>query len=234
MTTDEVVQLTYAETDRREQDPGGNRRKSAADTAYLHLRDLVVTGILPPGAVLNEQELVDRLGIGRTPVREAIQRLAAQHVVTIFPRRGVAVAKLGMSDVQAIFEAREAVEAKLASLAARRRSDEQAATIFRIGAEVKEAMLSDDFRRFLDRDQELHHAIAEAARSRFLAESADYLLMLSDWVWHQYFMLRGSHPSDYFNHDHIIKAIMDRDSDEAFRAMEIHVRKSHDLVRSVT
>ena len=92
--------------------------ESAAETAYRRLRELVVTGVLAPGVVLNEQDLVDRLGIGRTPVREAIQRLAGQHVLTIFPRRGIAVSKLGLADIQAIFEARETIEAKLAALAA--------------------------------------------------------------------------------------------------------------------
>ncbi len=197
------------------------------------MRELVVTGVLAPGVVLNEQDLVDRLGIGRTPVREAIQRLAGQHVLTIFPRRGIAVSKLGLADIQAIFEARETIEAKLAALAALRRTDDEAIQIGRIGDEVREAGESQNYEWFLSRDQDLHHLIAGAARSRFLAETADYLLMLSDWVWHQYFVLQGSRPSDYFRHDNIIRAIVERDSDRAFTEMKDHIQQSRDLVRRI-
>ena len=207
--------------------------ESAAETAYRRLRELVVTGVLPPGVVLNEQDLVDRLGIGRTPVREAVQRLASQHVLTIFPRRGIAVSKLGLADIQAIFEARESIEAKLAALAALRRTDDEAFQLGRIGDDVRDAGESQDYKWFLARDQDLHHSIARAARSRFLAETAAYLLMLSDWVWHQYFMLKGSSPSDYFRHDTIIQAIVERDSERAYLEMKDHIQHSRDLVRRI-
>lgn len=194
---------------------------------------MVVKGILLPGTVLNEQDLADRLGIGRTPIREAVQRLASQHVLTVFPRRGIAVSKLGLSEIQAIFEAREAVEAKLAMLAAQRLTDEDARLITRIGDDVRNAENSQNYEQFLAHDQDLHHFIAEAARSRFLSETADHLLMLSDWIWHQYFILNGSQPSDYFRHDDIIQAIVERDAERAHAQMEAHVKRSRDLVRRV-
>jgi DNA-binding GntR family transcriptional regulator len=206
-------------------------RESATDEAYRKLRRLIVTGVLQPGEVISEQELVKRLQIGRTPVREAIQRLAWQGVLIVFPRRGVAVAKLGLEDVQAIFEARETIEAKLAELAASRCTDEDAQHLKRLGEQVKRAAQSEDFLAFLEQDQELHHAIAKIAKNHILEEYADLLLMLSGWVWHQYFKRHGSHPSDYFRHDEIIEAIVNREAAQAREKMAEHTRASRDLVR---
>jgi len=206
-------------------------RRSDAERAYLRLREMVVTGILPPGLVINEQDLVSRLEIGRTPVREAIQRLAGEHMLTIFPRRGIAVAKVGLTDIQAIFEARDAVETRIAALAAFRRTDDEAAAIVALGAKLKEASQLQDYRRFLARDHEFHRALATASHSRFLAETCDHVLILSEWLWHQFFMVRGAQPSDFFEHDAIIQAIVDRDEQRAYAEMEAHLKRSRDLVR---
>ncbi|HET7037757.1 MAG TPA: GntR family transcriptional regulator [Thermomicrobiaceae bacterium] len=207
-------------------------KHSAAEVAYSRLRDLIVAGTLRPGQVLNEQEIVEQLGIGRTPVREAMQRLAAQQMLTIFPRRGIAVAKLGLADIQAIFEGREALEAQLAAFAAVRRTASDLDLVLKLGEQVKHCAETEDSYAFLKLDQQLHRTIAESARSRFMAESVAHLLLLSDWTWHQYFLLHGSHPNDYFDHTEIIQAISAREPDRAFSAMSRHIRDSRDLVRS--
>ena len=206
-------------------------RQWAADDADRQIRTLIVQGTLRPGQFINEQDLVDHLGIGRTPIREAIQRLALQHLVEVFPRRGIAVTKLGLDDIQAIFEARETIEERTAQLAAVRRSDEEAAELSALGKQIRSASTRDDFGVFLDVDQRLHHLIAYAARNEILAEIADHLLMLSDWVWHQYFFRHGSNPSDYFNHEPIVRAVVDRDPDAAAAAMREHVDHSRDVIR---
>lgn len=211
----------------------GTPKKSAAEEAYQRIRALVVDGVLRPGQVVSEQDISDLLDIGRTPVREALQRLAAQHVLTIFPRRGIAVAKLGLTDVQAVFEARAAVEAELAALAARRRTDDAANAIHELNERIHEAAETGDFAAFLKLDQELHHAIADSARSRFLAEDADHLLLLSNWIWHQHFLLHGSHPTAYFSHDRILEAIRQRNVDTARQAMRAHVDHAHAVIRGV-
>src|SRR6185437_4168923 len=100
-----------------------------------------------------------------------------------------------------------------------------------LGVSLKEAAAEQEYRRFLARDHEFHRALASAARSRFLAETCDHVLILSEWIWHQFFMLNGSHPSDFFGHDQIIQAIVDRDAERAGREMENHIQRSRDLVR---
>lgn len=209
-----------------------SEKLSAAEDAYYRIREMIVTGTLRPGQIINEQDLVRHLGIGRTPVREAIQRLANQHVVEVFPRRGLAVAKLGLDDVQAIFEARETIEEKTSELAAIRRTDDEAQALAMLGKRISSVAEDEDFTVFLGVDQQLHHLIASAARNWLLAESADHLLMLSDWIWHQYFQMRGSNPADYFTHESIIQAIVARDAECAGSAMREHVQQSREVIRS--
>ena len=93
---------------------------SFADRAYYAIRELIVTLELPPGAVVREPELTERLGIGRTPVREALRRLAQERLVEVFPRRGMFVTKVDVRDLARLCEVRVALEPEAARLAAER------------------------------------------------------------------------------------------------------------------
>ncbi len=210
----------------------GSVKRSAAEEAYDRIREMIVTGVLSPGQIIKEMDLIEQLEIGRTPIREAIQRLERQHVLEVFPRRGIAVAKLSLHDVQSIFEARETIEKQTAMLAAVRHSQEEADALLELGEKILAEAGQEDYSSFLRTDQLLHHLIASAARNWLLAEYADHLLMLSDWVWHQYFQLRGSDPSAYFAHEDIIAAIVARDGDLAGELMQEHVQHSRDIIRS--
>jgi len=210
----------------------GRRRTSAADQAYEQLREMIITGSLQPGEVINEQELVERLGIGRTPIREAIQRLRWQHVMTVFPRRGLAITKLGLEDVQAVFEAREAVEQKTAALAAIRRSDSQARRLTEIWERLADLPKPTDLLQSLELDHDFHRTIATAARNPLLAETLDELLMLSEWIWHRFFAMHGSQIPDGALHIEVIQAIVDQDATLASNLMAEHMRSSHELARS--
>ena len=227
-----MKQRTTPATDTLE--PASCGQITAAEVAYRRLREMIVTGVLEPGEVVNEQELVERLGIGRTPVREAIQRLRWQHLMTVFPRRGLAIAKLGLEDIHAIFETRQVVEQRSAELAAVRCDPDEAARLLALARRLDATARTQNHQRFLPLDYELHVGIAHASRNPLLAESAEQLLTLSNWAWHRYFRLRGSLPSDYLEHGGLAAAIAERDAERAGALMVAHVRRSHDLVRSVS
>ena len=93
---------------------------SLADQAYSAIRDLIVSLELRPGAVINERELMERLGIGRTPVREALRRLAQERLVEVFPRRGTFVTSVEIRDLARLSEVRAVLEPEAARLAAER------------------------------------------------------------------------------------------------------------------
>jgi DNA-binding GntR family transcriptional regulator len=204
---------------------------SATSAAYERLKRMIVELELAPGATLTEPALVQRLGIGRTPVREALRRLADERLVVIFPRRGMVVAHLGLTEVQQLFEARLLVEGELARLAAERASPRDVDTVNRLNAEVHAAQDDASFAAFLEADQRLHRAIARVARNAFLADAAGRLLTLNAWLWHAQMARHGIQPGDYAAHDRIVAAIADRDSTEAREAMIAHVERSRELLR---
>src|SRR5919107_3608056 len=90
-----------------------------AERAYHDLRDRIVTLRLPPGTVLREDELMRSLGIGRTPLREAVKRLALENLVAVQPRRGTFVSAVEAADIANISEVRAELEGFAAELAAR-------------------------------------------------------------------------------------------------------------------
>ncbi len=96
-----------------------------ADQAYIALRGLIVSLELAPGAVIDERALIERLGIGRTPIREALRRLAHEQLVEVFPRRGMFVTNVDVRDLARISEVREALEPEAARLAAERATEEE-------------------------------------------------------------------------------------------------------------
>ena len=100
--------------------PDAAATRLVADRAYLELRDRIVTLHLPPGTVLREDELMTEMGIGRTPLREAVKRLALENLVEVQPRRGTFVTAVAAADIQSITEVRAELEAYAAELAALR------------------------------------------------------------------------------------------------------------------
>src|SRR6266581_6364678 len=110
---------------------------SLADKAYHAIRGLIVSLELPPGAVIDERQLVEMLGIGRTPVREALRRLAQEQLVEVFPRRGMFVTGVDVRDLARISEVRAALEPEAARLAAGRATDEERDELAALGDQIK-------------------------------------------------------------------------------------------------
>ena len=97
--------------------------QSLADQAYYSIREWIVTLDLAPGSVVNERELMGRLGLGRTPVREALRDLAREQLVDVFPRRGMFVSGVDVGDIAGLSEVRLVLETAAARLAAERSND---------------------------------------------------------------------------------------------------------------
>ena len=97
--------------------------RSLSDRAYYAIRELIVTLELPPGSVVSERELMERLELGRTPVREALRDLAREQLVEVYPRRGIFVSGVDVGDIAGLSEVRRVLEGQAARLAAERRND---------------------------------------------------------------------------------------------------------------
>ena len=109
----------------------GPAEASLTDRAYSDLEALIVTLKLAPGSAVSESALSERLGIGRTPIREALQRLARERLVTILPRRGIIVSEINIKSQLRLLEVRREVERLVARSAARRATAEERAQIGR-------------------------------------------------------------------------------------------------------
>jgi DNA-binding GntR family transcriptional regulator len=148
---------------------------SQSGEAYRQIKEQIVTLALPPATPIDEGRLMAELGLGRTPIREALQRLARDSLVVILPRRGTIVADLNMSDVQKIFEMRLDLEVLAARLAAQRATPAQIAAMEALFADADTLLHDGDNDALIRIDHEAHRLLAQAAHNEFLEETLEWL-----------------------------------------------------------
>ena len=139
----------------------------------------------PPGEFLSEQALADVVGLGRTPIREALQRLAREGLVTILPRRGVLVAPVDAGEQLLVVEVRRELERLIARNAAERSTDSQRASFAAIADGMDRAGRANDALEFLRLDRELNLLMLDAAHNAFAARAMQPLAGLSRRYWYQ-------------------------------------------------
>ncbi|PJF08045.1 GntR family transcriptional regulator [Pseudorhodobacter sp. MZDSW-24AT] len=140
--------------------------------AYRRLLDEIRNGTLAPGARLRETDLADRLGISRTPVREAIRQLETDGLVIHLPRQGATIRSLDHAEVVELYEMRAVLEGTAARLAARAASDIELAELAALNAELDRAPVGDAAREL---NRVFHRTLIDAARNRFLIKSMSAL-----------------------------------------------------------
>ncbi|MCT7376554.1 GntR family transcriptional regulator [Chelativorans salis] len=195
----------------------------AAGKAYRALERMVVTLELPPGSVTTEGALIEHLALGRTPVREAIQRLAWEGLVEVRPRAGLTITPLNASDWLKVIEARRGVEVVLARAAARFATEDTAARFREAAVSMQKAVVTGSILVFLEADKELDEAMAAAADNPFAARVAAPLQTHSRRFWFRYQADTGlAHAAE--QHVRIIRAILDGDEREAGREADALMR----------
>ena len=194
-----------------------------SDQAYRQIRDLIVTLDLPPGAVVSEAELMSRLGMGRTPIREALRFLSRERLVEIYPRRGIFVAGVDPRELTALSEARAALEPAAARLAAGRLTPDDHAVLDELLAELDGLGRIPDERALIGLDQRLHRFIYKACRNSFLEGSLEEYYTHALRIW--FLALdRLDHLGDAVGeHRAILQAIRDGDADLAAQTMSDHI-----------
>lgn len=146
---------------------------SLADRAYLRLRDLIITTKIAPGTLLQERELMRTLRAGRTPVREALQRLGRDGFVAVIPRRGTLVTEIKLTDLVAIYEVRVHLESWEAGLAAERVTPAERLEAAALARELKALTERHGFAAMLELDRRVHRFVYRCGKNRFLAETID-------------------------------------------------------------
>lgn len=186
----------------------------AASQAYRALERLVVTLELAPGSSVTEGTLIEKVGLGRTPVREAIQRLAWQGLMEIQPRIGIRIAPLDPADWLRVLDARRGVEIILARSAARLVTRETADAFRAAAVAMHDAVLAKDLLGFLEADKSLDDALAAVTDNAFAARLAAPLQTHSRRFWYRYRTPDGLAESAA-GHVGVIHAILARDEDAA-------------------
>lgn len=203
-----------------EAERAGAAPSSLTERAYSRLEEMIVTLQLAPGAVLSETALSQRLDIGRTPVREALQRLAREGLVTILPRRGILVSDFNVKSHLRMLEVRREIERLMARSAAERASDHERRRMREIAAEMREAAASGDDIGFMRLDNEFNHLITAAARNEFAAKTITLMAGLSRRFWFMHHQNVDDLPVVAERHAVVADAVAAADADGAAKASD--------------
>jgi len=194
--------------------------QSLTDRAYADLEEMIVTLKLAPGIAVSEAELSKHLGIGRTPIREALQRLARERLVTILPRRGVIVSEINVKSQLRLLEVRRELERLIARSAARRATIEERAR-FRELARLfeKSAKVNDDV-TFMRTDREFNTLCVTATRNEFAAGAMSLMHSLSRRFWYIHYKKAADMPLTAKLHADMARAIADGHEEQAAKATD--------------
>jgi DNA-binding GntR family transcriptional regulator len=203
--------------------PDTTATRLVAERAYLELRDRIVTLHLPPGTVLREDALMQEMSIGRTPLREAVKRLALENLVEVQPRRGTFVSAVEAADIQNITEVRAELEAYAAELAALRLDPETRAKAEELVGELEALDGGGDQERLMRFDERIHRFTWEAAHNPYLTQTLERYFTHSLRIW--YLVLDRVPTLGHAVHDQtqLLEAILDRNGPHARTIMHEHV-----------
>jgi DNA-binding GntR family transcriptional regulator len=211
----------------------GSQRGLLADRAYRALRDRLVTLRIPPGAPIDEDAIGRELKMGRTPVREAIKRLALENLVTVFPRRGTFASEINITDLADISDVRAQLEGHAAYRAAERITDAQRADLSGLLVELDLSRGQDDVELLMELDATVHRFIYQCAGNPFLEETLGRYLNLSLRIWYLVIDRLPHLFARVHEHEEVLHAI---ESGQAERAREIltrHIGTFEQEIRSV-
>jgi len=202
---------------------------SLSERAYHEIRHMIVRLDLAPGDVIREDELQTTLGLGRTPIREALQRLVRDQFVTVIPRRGMYVSRIDVGELGLLYETRATLEPFAMRLACVRGQqhhwDEMAAAL----AQADAASTPDEL---IAIDRRCREIVWEAADNRFLTDTLDMLYAQSDRLWHLYLGDVADLHLMIDEHREILEALQAGDADRAAELIEAHMRAFDEQIRN--
>ena len=206
--------------------------RSQSEEAYLRIRERIVSLDMPPGSVVNESRLRQELTIGRTPIREALQRLARENLVRSVPHRGTFVTDVNITDLARITEVRVVLESHAARLAAERLSiaDRDSFAQFLERLEERPSL---DQRQLMRLDQQIHREIYRAARNPFLESTLERYFNLSLRLWYLVLDRQVGLREAVEEHAELLRAILAGDGPAAEESMRRHVTGFEREIRKV-
>ena len=200
------------------------------DVVFQTLRQAILTGEFMPGERLMEISLANRLGVSRTPVREAIRKLELEGLVVMIPRKGAEVAKITVSDLKDVLEVRCHLEEFAASIACERITEEEKVQLQAALEAFEEAVKEKDLKMIAQRDVEFHDVIFHANKNK-------RLLQIINNLREQIYRYRIEYIKDFDYHDtlirehrEILKSIVEGNRAEAEKIMNTHIYNQENIV----
>jgi DNA-binding GntR family transcriptional regulator len=202
---------------------------SQADLAYQAVRDMLIRLEIAPGSPIIESDLMARVGIGRTPLREALNRLEAERLVNIFPRRGTFAADINLADLSLITDLREDLEGHAAARAAQRATASERDELRLLARDLT----APDMERQMALDTTIHRSVYAAAHNHFLEDTATQYHNLAMRIWHLFTERIPDLAHHIEEHRELLEAIDLGDDDRARAVAVAHVRGFEAAVRSL-
>lgn len=200
-----------------------------SEHAYIRLRDMIVTLEIPPAAPIYEDRLSKQLGVGRTPMREAIKRLEAEGLVAIYPRRGTFATEVNITDHRLIADVRWQLEGHAAQRAAENATATDRETLSDLLGHLRDE--HDDPTSLIREDTAIHRAVYHCTHNRYLESTLNQYFNLALRIWYL-FLYRLPDMADHVGeHAPLLEAIIAADPDRAHTIAENHVTHFEHAIR---
>ena len=209
-----------------------NGRVSLRHQAYELIKQKIVSLELAPGSVIDEAALQTELKLGRTPIREALQRLALEKLVVIIPRRGMFVSDIGLMDLQRLFEMRLVLESMAARLAAQRGTPKHWQRMERVLANLPAEIEPVENQTIIAIDQTCHEIIYEAVDNEFLQDTLSTMYALSLRLWYFALAKIGNMRAAVLEHIAIMEALKAGDADKSAALLEQHIKAFQEEIQA--
>lgn len=201
-------------------EPMAEQTGSLTDKAYRELEERMITLRLKPGQVLSETALSEQLNIGRTPIREALQRLAREGLVIILPRKGILVSEINPGKQLQVLEVRRELDRLMARLGAVRRTEAERDSFLEIAAGMEQAARDNDDLKFMRYDNAYNILMAAAAHNECVVRAIGLINALSRRFWYVHYKETADLPHCARLHAAVARCIADGDPEGAEEASD--------------
>ena len=207
--------------------------KPLREVVFESIRGAIISGVLKPGERLMEVQMAEKLGVSRTPIREAIRKLELEGLVVMIPRKGAYVADLSLKDITDVLELRAALEGLAAELAAARITDEEIEELEMIAMDFHKAIESDDMEGMIQKDIEFHDIIFKATRNEKLIQISNNLREQVQRFRVMYITKFKKSRTLATEHFEIAEAISNRNMDLAEKLAKRHIENAENYIISI-
>ncbi len=198
-------------------------RQTTQESVADRIRTLILSGHLKPGQRIRQDEFASKLGVSRTPLREALHKLQSEGLITLSAHRGASVADFSMTDLQEIYSVRIALEGYAASLAAQRITDEDIDALEDILTKMELVLKQGDRLRLLEMNRKFHMGIYKAANQQRLYDLISNYFDLAD-IYRRLFV--NLEPEKLVKHREVLTSLRNRDSEAAELVTRSHLQKT--------